>query len=116
MDDGLRARLERREAIIAAVSRILVEGLHVRLPVDGIELDAELFGTGLGLDSLDAIELVVASEERFEVALPTNVLRARVRSVNTLTDLVIELQDASGRPTAFSEQDRRPDERARRVD
>ncbi len=96
MDQELLALIRRREAIIDGVRRILVENLHVQGPPQAIELDAALLGTGLGLDSVDAVELVVASEERFGVALPKDALRGLLRSINTLVDLVIVLQDARG--------------------
>lgn len=104
MDDALALHIGRREAIIAAVRRILVEDLHVQIPTESIEVDAALFGTGMGLDSLDAVELVVAAEQQFGVALPMDVLRGLLRSINTLADLVIDLQDgaAIGAPSATS--------------
>jgi acyl carrier protein len=40
------------------------------LAPDQIEDDAPLFGGGLGLDSLDALQLAMAIEERFDVSIP----------------------------------------------
>jgi acyl carrier protein len=94
MDDELRSVIRRREAVIDEIRKILVDDLHVQVPAGSIEIDSLLFGTGLGLDSLDAVELVVAAEQRFGVALPMDVLRGVLRSINTLVDLVIEQQDA----------------------
>jgi acyl carrier protein len=100
MDEALRSLIRRREEIIVEVRRILVDDLHVQRPADGIELDAALFGTGLGLDSVDAVELVVATEERFGIALPADVLQGTLRSINTLVDLVIELDGKLSAPKA----------------
>ncbi|MBK7586567.1 MAG: hypothetical protein IPI67_41065 [Myxococcales bacterium] len=49
----------------------MVEELDLRdhTPED-IGDDAPLFGAGLGLDSLDALQLAMAIEERFGVRLP----------------------------------------------
>jgi acyl carrier protein len=43
--------------------------LRDRSPAD-IDDDAPLFGEGLGLDSLDALQLAMAIEERFGVQIP----------------------------------------------
>jgi acyl carrier protein len=37
---------------------------------DGIEDDAPLFVDGLGLDSIDALELTVALEKRYKISIP----------------------------------------------
>ena len=84
MDAGLRAQIARRERVIEEVKRILIEHLHVSVPADAIDLDAALFGTGLGLDSVDALELVVATESAFGVTFPEDVLRHGLRTVNSL--------------------------------
>lgn len=50
------------------VKTMIVEELHLdELTPDGIDDGAPLFGEGLGLDSLDALQLAVAVEERFGV-------------------------------------------------
>ncbi|MCA9630026.1 MAG: hypothetical protein KC766_20285, partial [Myxococcales bacterium] len=36
----------------------------------GIDDESALFGDGLGLDSLDALQLAIALEEEFEVSIP----------------------------------------------
>ena len=94
MNPALHARIARRESVIVRVKKILVENLHVPLPPDAIDLDVALFGTGLGLDSVDALELVVATESAFAVTFPEDVLRHGLRTLNSLVDLVVSLEDA----------------------
>jgi len=54
-----------------AIKHIIVEELDLRgTEPTGIADDAALFGSGLGLDSLDALQLALAIEERFGVRLP----------------------------------------------
>ncbi len=93
MNPVLHALLARRESVIARVKKILVESLYVPLPSDAIDLDVALFGSGLGLDSVDALELVVATESTFGVTFPEDVLRHGLRTVNSLVDLVVALED-----------------------
>ncbi len=54
-----------------------------------IEDDAPLFGEGLGLDSIDALELVVALEKKYGVFIPDSEVGKKVfRSVNALAEFV----------------------------
>lgn len=92
MDEELRAKLAERERVIAKIQSILADDLHVGLPPEAIDLDAALFGTGLGLDSVDALELVVSAESAFGVRFPEETLRNSLRTVNALADLVLDLR------------------------
>lgn len=83
-----------RVRVTARLRAVLVESLYLRLPPEAIDLDAPLFGTGLGLDSVDALELVVAAETAFGVSMPEAELRRALRSLNTLADLVQKLERA----------------------
>jgi acyl carrier protein len=79
-----------REAVLAEVRRVLIELLGVPREPDEIDPDAPLFGTGLGLDSIDAVELVVAVESEFGVRIANDALaRAELRTVNTLVGLIL---------------------------
>ena len=52
------------------LKKYLVEDLHLEDVEPGtIKDEAPLFGDGLGLDSLDAVELVVLMQKRFGVAV-----------------------------------------------
>ena len=58
---------------------------------EDIEDEGRLFGEGLGLDSIDALELVVALEKTYHVAIPDSKVGERVfRSVTTLAQFVRE--------------------------
>jgi acyl carrier protein len=59
------------DALRQDVKRLIVEELDLRDQTPGSIADDEpLFGAGLGLDSLDALQLAVAIEERFGVVIP----------------------------------------------
>ncbi|TMB49532.1 MAG: acyl carrier protein, partial [Deltaproteobacteria bacterium] len=54
-----------RDRLRAEVKELLVSGLRLDVRPADIADDAAIFGEGLGLDSIDALELVVLVEERF---------------------------------------------------
>lgn len=57
-----------------------------------------LFGEGLGLDSLDALQIAMSIEEQFGVRIPDDEeARAVFRSVSALAEFVLQSR-ASGRP------------------
>ncbi len=84
-----------RAEIAQRAKELLVEGLRLEIEPETI-VDADgIFGEGLGLDSIDALEFVVLIEEEFEIAIPDEeVARAAFASIDALTDF-IEGQRAS---------------------
>ena len=71
---------------------ILIEGMNLEelTPAD-IDDDAPLFGEGIGLDSLDAVELVVLLQKHFGVVIrDMEEGRTAFQSVNALTDFIKE--------------------------
>jgi acyl carrier protein len=60
-----------RETLKQQIKSMIIEELDLRdRSTSDIVDDAPLFGEGLGLDSLDALQLAMAVEERFGVAIP----------------------------------------------
>lgn len=47
------------------VAQLIVETLNLEVAPSGIEPEAPLFGEGLGLDSIDALELALAISKRY---------------------------------------------------
>jgi acyl carrier protein len=90
------ARAARYEDALARVKTLLIEQLHLRRESDEIDPDAVLFGTGLGLDSIDAVELTVAIESEFGVKIPDNEQsRTIFRTVNSLVDHILTAKEAA---------------------
>jgi len=59
--------------IAGRVKRLIVDNLHLEgLRPEMIDEQAPLFGDGLGLDSVDALELVVAVEKEFGIRIKSN--------------------------------------------
>ncbi|MCK8784821.1 phosphopantetheine-binding protein [Roseomonas sp. NAR14] len=49
----------------AEVAKLIVESLHLEVQPAEIAPDAPLFGEGLGLDSIDALEIALAISRRY---------------------------------------------------
>ena len=105
MSSDLESYIARREAVLDRVRKLLVERLHVEREPDAIDPDTPLFGTGLGLDSVDAVEMVVSLEDTFGLKLPDDALGRRVmRTVGKLVDLVLSFEPpAAGEEAAPGE-------------
>ena len=78
--------------LVARLKELIVGGLKlVDLAPADIQEDEALFGEGLGLDSLDALELALIVEENFGVTIPDeDVGRNAFRSVSGLADYILQ--------------------------
>jgi acyl carrier protein len=77
--------------LVARLKELVVSGLKLVdvAPAD-IREDEALFGEGLGLDSLDALELALIVEENFGVSIPDeDVGRQVFGSVSVLADYIL---------------------------
>ena len=98
MNAALANWVAAREAALAQVRTLLIEKLDVRRAPDEIDPDTPLFGTGLGLDSIDAVELIITLEAEFGVQVSNEFMgRADLRTVNSLVDAILRRSaDAAG--------------------
>lgn len=80
-----------------SIKEMLVKNLMLQTTADEIGDDMPLFGPGgLGLDSIDALELVVSMEKTFGVGVPNSEVAAKaLRTVNTLHDYILEKRAAA---------------------
>jgi len=61
------------EDLVLAVKQMIIDSLNLEdITPDDIDTDAPLFGDGLGLDSIDALELGLALKNRFGVVISPN--------------------------------------------
>ena len=80
-----------KEKLVTELKELIISSLKLEdITPDDIDNEAPLFGEGLGLDSIDALELVVALEKNFGIRIPDeDVGREAFGSVNALADYVI---------------------------
>lgn len=90
MDARLAARLQRRREMLERIRRLLIDKLDVPREADEIDPDTPLFGSGLALDSIDAVDLLVQLDAEFGIDIPGDEEgRVALRSVNSLVDLAL---------------------------
>jgi acyl carrier protein len=77
------------EEIKQKLKGMIVERLKLQMKPDEIDVTAPLFGEGLGLDSIDALELVVGLEQEFGVQVPDEAVgREAFASIDALAEFV----------------------------
>ena len=99
-----RAYAEQRKRIAAQVKETLVRRLDLDRGADEIPHDCPLFGIGLCLDSIDAMEIVVAVEGELGGRINDGEMK-RLRSVNSIVDLILARRDR--RPDTAKRDDQR---------
>jgi acyl carrier protein len=91
MTDEMQASLQKRISVINTLKHELIQRLNLPYTPEDLHEDISLLGAGLGLDSLDALEIVLCVENSFGIKIPdesTSVLR----SINTIVDFVLVAQ------------------------
>jgi acyl carrier protein len=83
--------------ITGEIKNIIVEALNLEgMTADSIGDDDLLFDEGLGLDSVDALEIVVSLEKAYGVKIESDdATRESFKSVATLAELVDQLRENS---------------------
>ena len=82
-----------RKALSERLKRVLIDRLSLQLEPSEIAEDSPLFGSGLRLDSVDSLEVAIAVETEFGVAITDNDMQA-FRSINTILDFIQSRQGA----------------------
>ncbi|HEX9689735.1 MAG TPA: phosphopantetheine-binding protein [Thermoanaerobaculia bacterium] len=71
------------------VKELIVRRLKLDIDPVSIQDDAPLFGEGLGLDSIDALELVLGLEQEFGIKVEDEEVGVKAfASVNALVDFI----------------------------
>jgi len=82
--------MEDKSSLREQIKAMMVENLMLQVTAAEIGDDQLLFGPGsLGLDSVDALQLVVALDKNFGLKIPDPAAAKQIlQSVNTITDAV----------------------------
>jgi acyl carrier protein len=77
---------------------MLVENLMLQNTAEEIKDDQPLFGPGgLGLDSVDALQVVVALDKNYGLKIPDpETARKIIHNVNTIAEAIAEHRSAAG--------------------
>jgi acyl carrier protein len=80
------------EELIPKVKQMILDSLRIDgMSIEEIDSDAPLFGDGLGLDSIDALQLVVAMEKEFGTVVPDAATGSKVfASVRSMAAFISE--------------------------
>lgn len=77
------------------IAQLIIDTLALEhLTVDDIAADQPLFGQGLGLDSVDALELALALQNRYGLRIASDSREAR-RHFETVRSLALYVESSS---------------------
>jgi acyl carrier protein len=80
------------DALKLKIKEMLVRQLKLQVKPEEIDDEAPLFGEGLGLDSIDVLEVVASIEKEFAVAIPSQEEGERVLTcVQGIGDFLLEM-------------------------
>lgn len=77
-------------ALRSEIKKMLVENCMLQIPAEEISDEQALFGPGsLGLDSVDALQLVVALDKNYGLKIPDpDAAKSILNSINSMADAV----------------------------
>ncbi|MBU0763733.1 MAG: acyl carrier protein [Bacteroidetes bacterium] len=80
------------DQLIKGLKQEIIDELNLEdMHVDDIDDDAPLFGEGLGLDSIDALSLIVILEKKYGLRIETAEDGKRILySIRTIADFISE--------------------------
>ena len=83
-------------ALRSEIKKMLVENCMLQIPAEEIRDEQALFGPGsLGLDSVDALQLVVALDKNYGLKVPDpEAAKSILHSINSMADAVTKKRAA----------------------
>lgn len=92
MDHQIQQTITERKAVLLKIKEEIIDRLQLDFTPDDIDDDSFLFGGGLALDSIDAMEIVLGMQSAFDAMIPDGDITA-MRTINTLADFVMQEQE-----------------------
>ena len=82
------------EELTQKLKKEIIEVLNLEdIKPEDIDVDAPLFGEGLGLDSIDALELIVLLEKNYGIKIEDPKEGRKIfTSIRTMADFILEHQ------------------------
>jgi acyl carrier protein len=88
--DSVVLYLERRERALLEAQRLVASIAGLSGDPTDVDPDAGLFGNGLGLDSLDTVEILVGLDLELGIKLPgDDPIKLGIRNVNGIADAIM---------------------------
>lgn len=84
------------DALLPEIAELIVEALNLEVAPEEIEPDAPLFGEGLGLDSIDVLEIALVISKRYGFQLRSD-SEDNVRIFSSLRTLAAHIAAKRGK-------------------
>jgi acyl carrier protein len=79
-----------REQLVASLKEQIIEQLNLQVSAADINANEPLFNEGLGLDSIDALELIVLLQQKYSIKMANAEDGPKVfQSIDTIADFII---------------------------
>ncbi|MCP4679093.1 MAG: acyl carrier protein [Deltaproteobacteria bacterium] len=91
MDSELKEKIAQRAEVLKIIKEDLITRLNLPYEPEDLHEDVSLLGSGLGLDSLDALEVILGIEHSFKVKVAEDNI-AILRSINSIADYVLAVR------------------------
>ncbi|MGL5601093.1 MAG: phosphopantetheine-binding protein [Silvania sp.] len=91
---NINEKIDERKAILVTIKAEIIQRLNIQREEHQIDDDTPLFGNGLKLDSVDATEIIVLLDKKFNIQVEESDDPSYMRSINSLASFVIQKKRA----------------------
>lgn len=91
---NMSEKIDERKAIFFTIKTEIIQRLNLQREEHQIDDDTPLFGNGLKLDSVDATEIIVLLDKKFNIKVEESDDPSYMRSINSLASFIIQKKRA----------------------